>query len=168
ARDLAMVGSPVAAQDSAAATYQTPAALAKLDGLNISADLTLIDLHTTWTDPTGANNPVSNVPKAAFPPALYAAYGFALPESMNSMRAGVGLGFTVPGGGYVFWPGDWPGRNEIMTVDRKIFGIYATGGLQVLPQLRIGGGLVYYRTTERLIQGLNFLNATGAQIDLGT
>src|SRR3954470_9856819 len=39
ARDRAMVGSRVAAQDSAAATFQTPAALAKLDGLNLSADL---------------------------------------------------------------------------------------------------------------------------------
>lgn len=166
ARDLSMVGSPVAAQDSAAATYQNPAALSKLDGLNVSADVSLVDLRTTWTDPTGLSA-VSNVPKAAFPPAIYAAYGFQLPESLRSMRAGVGLGFTVPGGGYVFWPGDWPGRNEIMTVDRKIFGIYATAGLQVMPQLRVGGGLVYYRTTEYLVQGLNFLGSNG-QIDLGT
>ncbi|MCA1825727.1 MAG: OmpP1/FadL family transporter [Myxococcales bacterium] len=168
ARDVAMVGSPVAAQDSAAATYQNPAALAKLEGLNVSADVSLIDLRTTWTDPTGINSPVNTVPKAAFPPAIYAAYGFRLPEAANSMRAGVGVGFTVPGGGFVFWPGDWPGRNEIMTVDRKIFGIYATAGLQVLPQLRIGGGLIYYRTTEYLLQGLNFLGSTPGQIDLGT
>lgn len=167
ARDLAMVGSPVAAQDSAAATYQNPSALSKLDGLSVSADVSLVDLRTKWTDATDPTISVNNVPKAAFPPAIYAAYGFQLPESLQSMRAGVGVGFTVPGGGYVFWPGDWPGRNEIMTVDRKIFGIYATAGLQVLPQLRVGGGLVYYRTTEYLIQGLNFLGSNG-QIDLGT
>ena len=168
ARDLAMVGAPVADQDSAAATYQNPAALAKLSGLNISVGTSLIDVRTTWNDPTGANPSVSNTPKAAFPPAIYAAYGFDLP---NQMRAGVGLGLTVPGGGFVFWPGDWPGRNEILTVDRKIFGTYLTGGLQVLPQLRVGGGLIYYYMTEHLTQGLNFLQPASApqsQIDLGT
>src|SRR6184192_49533 len=165
ARDLAMVGSPVAAQDSAAATYQTPAALAKLDGLNVSADVSLIDLRTTWSDPTLGRE--SNVPKAAFPPALYVAYGFALPEQLRSMRAGVGVGFTVPGGGYVFWRDTFPGRNEILSVDRKMFGFYLTGGVQVLPELRVGGGLVYYRSTEYLTQGLNILSSQG-QIDLAT
>jgi long-chain fatty acid transport protein len=33
--------------------------------------------------------------------------------------------------------------------------------------LRLGGGLVYYRTTEHLIQGVNFLGTEG-QIELGT
>ena len=168
ARDLAMAGAPVAAQDSAAATYQNPAALATLEGLNLSIGGSLIDLRTTWTDPTGANSPVSNTPKAAFPPSLFAAYGFKLP---NDMRMGVGLGVTAPGGGLVFWPGNWPGRAEILTVDRKIIGTYLTAGLQVLPQLRIGGGLIYYYTTEHLQQGLNFLQPSSApqsQIDLGT
>ena len=167
ARDLSMVGAPVAAQDSAAAAYQNPSALAKLDGLNISIGASLVDLRTTWTDPTGVNNPVDNVPKAAFPPSIFAAYGFTLPESLNSMKMGVGAGFTVPGGGYVFWPGGWPGQYEILTVDRKIYGIYATAGLQVIPQLRVGGGLVYYAGTEYLVQGLNFLSSSG-QINLGT
>jgi long-chain fatty acid transport protein len=48
-----------------------------------------------------------------------------------------------------------------------MFGIYLTGGLQILPQLRIGGGLVYYRTTEHLIQGINVLSQEG-RIELGT
>jgi long-chain fatty acid transport protein len=167
ARDLAMSGSAAAAQDTAAAAYASPPALSKLEGLNISADVSLIDFRSTWSDPTGVQNPVTMTPKGAFPPALYAAYGFKLPDSMRGMKAGVGLGLTIPGGGYVFWPGDWSGRGEIVTVDRKVYGTYLTAGLQVLPQLRVGGGLVYYRTTEHLIQGVNFLSSNG-QIELGT
>ncbi len=86
---------------------------------------------------------------------------------MKGMRAGVGLGLTIPGGGYVFWNPAWVGNGEIITVDRKVYGTYLTAGLQVLPQLRVGGGLVYYRTTEHLIQGLNFISSQG-QIELGT
>lgn len=166
ARDLAMAGSATAAQDSAGATYQNPSALSRLDGINISADLSIIDLRSTWRDSFGLFNAgsVTSTPKAAFPPAVYAAYGQALP---NEMRFGVGAGLTIPGGGYVFWPGDWVGNSQIITVDRKVYGMYLTGGLQVLRQLRVGGGLVYYRTTEHLIQGVDFPDQRG-QIELGT
>lgn len=164
ARDLAMSGSAQAAQDDAAATYALPAALARLNGLSLSADVSLIDFRSTWTDPTsGATSTM--IPKGAFPPALYAAYGLAL---SNGMRVGVGAGLTIPGGGYVFWEPNWPGRNEIISVDRKVYGTYLTAGVQLMPQLRLGGGVVYYRTTEHLIQGVNFLNSTPGQIELGT
>lgn len=164
ARDLGMAGSAQAAQDDAAATYALPAALARLDGLSLSGDLSLVDFRSTWTDPTsGATSTM--IPKGAFPPALYAAYGFGL---SNGMRVGVGAGLTIPGGGYVFWHPDWPGRNEIITVDRKVYGTYLTAGVQLMPQLRLGGGLIYYRTTEHLIQGINFLNSNPGQIELGT
>lgn len=166
ARDLALAGSAVAAQDTAAATYANPAALSRLDGLNLSLDLSLIDFRSTWTDTQNVINasPVTMIPKGAFPPALYAAWGFTLP---NRMKLGLGAGLTVPGGGYVFWPGNWAGRNEIVTVDRKVYGAYLTAGIQLLRQLRLGGGLVYYRTTERLVRGVNFLSQEG-QIELGT
>ena len=164
ARDLGMAGSAQAAQEDAAATYAMPAALARLNGLSLSADVSLIDFRSTWTDPTGSTS-VTMIPKGAFPPALYLAYGLPL---SNGMRVGLGFGLTIPGGGYVFWPGNWPGRNEIITVDRKVYGTYLTAGVQVMPQLRLGGGLVYYRTTEHLIQGVNFLNAAPGQIELGT
>lgn len=166
ARDLALAGSAVAAQDTAAATYANPAALSKLEGLNLSLGLSLVDFRSTWTDSQNVFNasPVTMIPKGAFPPALYAAYGLMLP---NRMKLGLGAGLTIPGGGYVFWPGNWAGRNEVVTVDRKIYGAYLTAGLQPLPRLRVGGGLVYYRTTEHLIRGVNFLSQEG-QIELGT
>jgi long-chain fatty acid transport protein len=165
ARDMAMAGSAQAAQDDAAATYAMPAALSRLDGLSFSVGASLIDFRSTWTDPANAANQVTMIPKGVFPPAIYLAYGLPL---SNGMRVGVGAGITVPGGGYVFWPGNWPGRNEIITVDRKVYGTYFTAGVQLMPQIRLGGGLVYYRTTEHLIQGLNFLNSAPGQIELGT
>ena len=57
---------------------------------------------------------------------------------------------NVPGGGNVFWPSDWAGRHTIISVDRKLFGIYLTGGFEIIPQIRVGGGLVYYYATEKL------------------
>jgi long-chain fatty acid transport protein len=165
ARDLALSGAAVAAQDTAAAAYALPASLSRLDGLSLSLDVSLIDFRSTWTGPLDKSNQVTMIPKGAFPPAFYLAYGMPL---SNGMRVGVGAGLTIPGGGYVFWPGDWAGRGEIITVDRKVYGAYLTAGVQLFPQLRLGGGLVYYRTTEHLIQGLNFLNDTAGQIELGT
>src|SRR5207253_682374 len=135
--------------------FGNPSALSKLDGFSLSLDVSLIDFRSTWSDPSGLNQPVTMTPKGAFPPAFYAAYGFKL---SNDMKVGLGAGLTIPGGGYVFWPGDWPGRFEITTVDRKVYGAYLTGGVQLIPQLRVGGGLVYYRTTEHLIQSVNFLS----------
>src|SRR5207249_2585080 len=61
----------------------------------------------------------------------------------------------------------FPGLNEILSVDRQLFGLYLTGGVQVLPELRVRGGLVYSRSTEYLTQGLNILSSQG-QIDLAT
>ena len=166
ARDLSMGGADVAAQDSASAAYSNPAALARLNGLNVSIGASLIDFRSTWSDSfkNFDGSDVTMTPKGAFPPALYLAYGQKISEDM---RFGVGAGLTVPGGGFVFWPGNWPGNGEIISVDRKVYGAYLTAGLQLMPQLRLGGGLVYYRTTEHLVQGLNFLSTTGG-IEIGT
>ena len=79
------------------------------------------------------------------------AYGFSLADR----NAGVGLGMNVPGGGAVRYPNDWAGRGRIITVDRKgLYGFYLTAGYEVIPQLRVGDGLVYYYGTEYLRQGI--------------
>jgi long-chain fatty acid transport protein len=127
--------------------------------------VSLVDFRSTWTDPNNVFQPVTMTPKGAFPPAIYAAYGM---KFSNGMKFGIGSGLTIPGGGYVFWPMDWPGRYEIFTVDRKIYGAYLTAGLQLIPQLRLGGGMVYYHTTEHLLQSVQFLDNASHQIELGT
>ncbi len=152
-RDLAMSGSTTAAQLDAGAAYANPAALSRLEGLNLSLSATYLDIRTGWTAPSGsllAPSPDSTNVHPAFPVALFAAYGFELAQR----RAGVGLGFNVPGGGNVFWPDDWAGRSHIIEVSRRVYGTYLTAGYEVLPRLRFGGGLVYYYATEYLKQGV--------------
>lgn len=151
--DLGMAGSRVAAQETAAAVYANPAALARLPGLNLSVGGSLIDFGSTWTDPTGTMSPgsASTLTKIVPTPSIYASYGFQLP---NEMRMGVGAGVTIPFGGNVFWPDDWPGRYEIQTVERRVWGMYLTGGIELLRWLRVGGGLVWYRGTEKFTLAL--------------
>ncbi len=152
-RDLAMAASVTADQKDAAAAYANPAALSKIEGLSVNASFSYLDLRTKWSGPStgalageSAKTKYNPVP----PVALYAAYGFKLADR----NAGVGFGMNIPGGGAVAYQDDWAGRGRIITVDRKVYGFYLTGGYEVLPQLRVGGGLVYYYGTEYLRQGI--------------
>jgi long-chain fatty acid transport protein len=104
------------------------------------------------------------VKKAVWPPALYASWASGLP---NGMRYGLGGGMNIPGGGYVFWPRDWPGRFDITDVDRKVYAGYLNGSLQPFPFLRVAAGVVYYRTTEYLRQAVNFVGSE-SYAELGT
>ncbi|HUL60075.1 MAG TPA: outer membrane protein transport protein [Anaeromyxobacteraceae bacterium] len=152
-RDLAMAGSAVAAQVDAGSAYQNPAALSKLTGINISLSATYLDNRTGWTAaPGSALTPptADTLYKPAPPVGLFAAYGFAVADR----PAGVGIGFNVPAGGNVFWDNAWAGRSHIITVNRKVYGTYLTAGVEIIPRLRLGGGLVYYYTTEYLKQGV--------------
>jgi long-chain fatty acid transport protein len=150
-RDLAMAGSVTAAQLDAAAAYANPAALSKVEGLNINGALGILDLRTRWSgEESLAGESARTRFKPAPPVSVFAAYGWKLLDR----NLGVGLGMNVPAGGNVFYPSDWAGRGRIITVDRKIYGFYLTGGYEVLPQLRVGGGLVYYYGTEYLKQGV--------------
>src|SRR5438067_7071871 len=158
ARDLSLAGSGVAAQQDATAAYVNPAALAGLEGLSIVADASLSDFRGAWTSPAGPSaGHVDMHQKGAFPPALFASYGGKSGET----GWGVGAGFNVPFGGNVYWPSGWPGEQAILTVNRKAYGFYLTGGVQPLSQVKLGGGLVYYRTTEDLVQGPNFVSNPG-------
>ncbi len=153
-RDLGMAQSLVAAQDGAGAVFGNPAALSRLSGLDVSLTGSLLDNSTTWTTTTGLSpSPVSTRFKPAPPPALYAAYG----GKLGDRGWGAGLGMGIPEGGNVTWPDGWPGQNDIIKTDRRVYGLYASGGIEVIPQVRLGAGLVYYRITEYLKQGQNLL-----------
>src|SRR5512138_2940568 len=105
--DLAMAGSRIAAQDTAAAAFANPAGLARMQGLNASAAISLIDIKSAYTDPLGRQPPAEMETNLVPNPALYVSYGFRLP---NDMAMGIGAGVTIPFGGNVYWPGDWAGR----------------------------------------------------------
>jgi long-chain fatty acid transport protein len=151
-RDIAMVGSLVAAQRDAAATHQNPSALSRVEGLELSLGMSMLDLENTWTAPDDSVSRSMTFHPAP-PPALYAAYG----GRFMDRGWGVGIGLTSPGGGSVFWPEGWQGRYRVLTVDRKVYEIALTGGVEVLPWLRVGGGAIYYRTTEKLSQDISVL-----------
>ena len=164
ARDLSLAGSAVAAQNDATAAYVNPAALAGLEGLSVVANGTIIDFRSAWTAPGGASsNHVDMTRKGAFPPSLFASYG----GKAGDTGWGVGAGFNIPFGGNVYWPAEWPGNQSILTVNRRGYAVYLTGGVQPLKQVKVGGGLVYYRTTEDLSLAENFLVQEG-RAEIGT
>jgi long-chain fatty acid transport protein len=162
ARDLSLVGSAAGAQKDATAAYVNPAALSGIEGLSVVVNGTMIDFRSTWNAPSGNSASESNL-KPAWPPSLFASYG----GKVDGRGWGAGFGFNIPFGGNVYWKGSWPGRFDVITVNRRTYALYFTGGFQPLPQIKVGGGLIYYRTTEELAQAFNFLSQEGG-VALGT
>jgi long-chain fatty acid transport protein len=152
-RDLALAGSGVAAQGDAAAAYANPAAMARLGkGLQFSLGGSLLSISTKWTNTTGglSPSPASTKFKPAPPVSLFGSYGF----DVGGHATAIGAGLNVPAGGNVFWDDNWAGRARIITVDRKIYGAYLSGGFELHPSLRLGATAVYYYGTEYLKQGI--------------
>ncbi len=158
-RDLSMCGSLHAAQEDAGAAFVNPAALSRLDGISLSLAASFIDFASTWSDPTGTQTPssASTITRLAFPPAVYAGYGGR--HSNGELGWGVGIGLTVPFGGNVYWPDGWPGRFDIETVNRRIYGTFFSAGIQMNKWVRLGGALIWYRGTEELSQKVNFITS---------
>lgn len=155
-RDLSLAGSGVAAQRDAAAVYANPAALARLEGPNFTLVLPVLDISATWNAAVGPAE-ASMQFKPAPPGGAFVAWG----GKAAGHAYGVGAGFNVPFGGNVFWDEGWQGRFLIQTVDRKVYAGYLNGGVAVTPWLRVGGGAVYYYTTEYLRQAMDFLTTEG-------
>lgn len=152
-RDLSLAAAAVAAQGDSGATFALPAALARQSGPAVRLGSSVLNLATVWNDPTGAAADVEMDRKFVPLPSLSVSYGGKL-EALGGRGWGVGFGLEPFGGGAVFWPDGWEGRYRILTVDRKVFSTVLTGGIELLPMVRIGGGLVYYYTTEKLSQNL--------------
>lgn len=169
-RDLAVCASGVAAQTDAAATFALPAALGRIAGPSVRLGGGAVMVRTTWTDPTpGATLPpftsfAPPTPAAAEPskvsisdqltwfPDVAVSYGAKLPGTDRGW--GVGLSLQPFGGSIVKWPADWAGRYRITEVDRRVFSGILGAGIELIPQVRIGGGLVYYYTMEKFKQRL--------------
>jgi long-chain fatty acid transport protein len=155
-RDLGMAGSAVAAQDGAGAVFENPAALARLNGLYAAAAGSLLDFRSTWTAVDGSAKVGSNT-SLVTPVGLYASYSGRLKDP--DLGYGFGVGFTVPGGGNVVWPNGWPGRFDIVSVDRRIYGTYLAAAVEPIRWARLGGSFIWYRGTEHLVQQLGYPGA---------
>ncbi len=151
-RDLALSSSAVAAQQDAAATFQNPAALSKLSGLNLSLAGSLLSLQTKWSALAGSGLSGTTTSKfeLATPVALFIAYG----TKLAGRGLGVGFGMGTPAGVPIKWPDEWQGRGRIIEVDRKVYGFYLNAGYEVLPWLRVGGGAIYYQGSQYFKQGI--------------
>jgi long-chain fatty acid transport protein len=163
-RDLGVCASGVAAQDDAAATFALPAALGRIAGPSVRIGGGLVTVRNDWTDPRPGSTvpPIGGAPepgKASLTsewtpfPDIAIAYGGKLEGDPNR---GWGVGFSLQpfGGSIVKWPDDWAGRYRITEVDRRVFSGMVGAGIAVVPQVRIGGGVVYYYTTQKLKQHL--------------
>lgn len=157
-RDLGLSASAVAAQRDSGAVFALPAALARLEGPSASVGFGLVNVFNTWTDPAATPTPFSSNATEVdmenqFSPIgnVSLAYGGKL-AALGNRGWGVGVSFQPFGGAIVDWPDDWPGRYRIDEVDRKSFSAALTAGFEVLPWLRVGGGLLYYRTMQEFTQ----------------
>jgi long-chain fatty acid transport protein len=167
-RDLGMSASAVAAQRDSGAVFTLPAALARLDGLSVSVGAGAVNVFNNWTDPTpGATQPPSFAPGVSAPPPepgtqslkqnitiwpqISVAWGGKLPF-LGDRGAGVGLSFEPYGGARVPWADDWAGRFRITDVDRRVYSAMGSVALEVIPQIRIGGGALFYYTEEKFVQ----------------
>ncbi len=163
-RDLGVCASGVAAQSDAAAAFALPAALARIQGPSVRLGAGAVSVGADWTDPTpGATVPPIGGPaeprtaslstKLTYFPTVAVSYGGKI-AALGDRGWGVGLALQPFGGSIVKWPNDWAGRYRITEVDREVFSGTLTGGIEVIPQVRIGGGLVYYYTMETFKQNL--------------
>ncbi len=160
-RDLAMSASSVAAQRDSGAVMTLPAALARIQGLDLRIGSSVINIFNTWTDPT----PGATVTPPVEPgktdmdvlftpiPLFSLSYGGRVPL-LGDRGWGAGVAFQPFGGARVKYPADWAGRYRITEVDRRVYMGALTAGIEVLPQVRLGGGLVYHYTTEKLTQAI--------------
>ncbi len=154
-RDLSMCASAVAAQRDSGATFALPAALARLRGPSVSLGGGGVNVFNDWKDPTpGATTPPPAEPatsklatQTTAVPNVSAAWGGTLPF-LGDRGWGVGASVQPFGGAIVKWPQDWAGRYRVTGVDRKVFSAVLGAGVELHPQVRIGGGVIYYRTTE--------------------
>ncbi len=162
-RDLAMAEATVAAQVGSPATYVNPAALARIEGFDVSLAGSVLYLTDTWTTTTGLYPSPYTSENTVPPPAVYAAFG----GKIGDHGVGVGLGFLTPYGGAVDWPAGWTGRFAVEKVDRRVYALYLSAGADLTRWLRLGGGLVYYRTTEKLSQAVHIPGGEG-NFDVGT
>jgi long-chain fatty acid transport protein len=154
-RDLSLAGSAVAAQRDAAATYQNPAALSRLEGFNLSLGGSILSLETKWTAPNdGGASGLTGTSTTQFAPtppvAIFVAYG----TKVGGRNLGFGFGMGTPGGGQMHWEDDWQGRGRIITVERRMLGFYLNAGYHVTDWLRVGGGAIYYYGIQYLKQGI--------------
>jgi long-chain fatty acid transport protein len=156
AREIGLSQATVAAQTGAEALFRNTAALAGLEGLDVSASGELLVNQTEWSDPTLGSTSI--IPQDNLPPTASIGYGRKLDDDM---AWGAGVGFGVPAGGSLIWPNGWAGQERIQSVRQQVFLFGGGAAFQPVPWLRLGASLLRYQGTEELHQSINYLDHMG-------
>jgi long-chain fatty acid transport protein len=146
----------VADENGADALFLNTAALAGQQGFDASVAGELLLNQTDWSDPTLGK--ASLLSHANTPPAAAFSLGGRLP---NEMAWGAGVGFGVPGGGALYWPSGWAGREAIQSVNQQIFTIGAGAAFQPAPFVKFGATYLRFQANEELHQSINYLDHFG-------
>jgi long-chain fatty acid transport protein len=150
-RDLGLCASSVAAQRDSGAAFALPAALSRLDGPSVRLAGGGVNVFNTWQDPAGVAPDTDMSNAIALIGNVSIAYGGKL-AMLGDRGWGVGFGIQPFGGAIVEWPEDWTGRYRITDVDRRSLSGTLTAGIELIPQVRLGGGLLYYYTMQEFKQ----------------
>jgi long-chain fatty acid transport protein len=161
-RDLGVCASAVAAQRDSGAAFALPAALSRLRGTYVQLGGGAVNVFNEWTDPSSTPNATQPLLGAPAEPSttdldlqftaipnISVAYGGTLPF-LGDRGWGAGVSLQPFGGAILEWPADWAGRYRITDIDRRVFSAIASAGIEVIPQVRLGAGVMYYRTMQTL------------------
>ena len=140
--------------DDASTVYFNPAGMGFLDGLQISAGLTVVFGDFNYVDPLGTGAKAGNTNSAVTPPHLYLSY------RINEMFA-VGLSVNVPFGLALEWPEDYPGAHISVGATLQVFLINPTVAIRPLENLSIGVGIQLMPGTVDIKRRLGFVTDAG-------
>ena len=157
---LARVDAVTAKFDHPSVVYYNPAGIGFLEGLQLSAGVTLIFPDFTGSDPNGHYEDFESENKILAVPHIYATY------RINEMFA-VGLSFNVPFGLGIKWPDDFAGRHISQDSAMEIMLINPTVSIQPIEGLSIGAGIQLMPATVRIERAFGFPTNGGAIVEGG-
>jgi long-chain fatty acid transport protein len=158
ARAMSLGNAVTASVSGPSAIYFNPAGLSGAQGLDALVGVSLI-LPTVSFTSGASGNTTSTLPGVSTPINAYLSWGI-------TDDLALGVGFFTPFGAGASWPAGWEGFGRALTSTVQTFELLPTVSLQLLPMLRIGGGVQVVRGTVFLERGLDFIDSTG-KVQLG-
>ncbi|MRW92817.1 transporter [Duganella sp. FT80W] len=146
--------SNAAEANDASVLFTNPAAMARLKGTELSAGLTLVVPHSSYTDlgstnvlgkPTGGGNGGTFAPKLAGAPSFY------LTHEIND-RLAVGVGMFVPYGAKLDYGDNWVGRYSLQSIELKTVDINPSVSFKLNDRHSIGLGVSAQYMTAKMKQ----------------
>lgn len=135
--------------DDPSAIFYNPAGIGQLPGTQLSLGTTIIvPSYTFDSDVTGNSTDTESV--VFFPPTLYATHEFRSDFH-------VGIGFYVPFGLSIEWPGDWEGRYLTTFSEINTLFINPTAAWSPSSRLHLAAGIIYVPSDVTLESKLEFV-----------